>query len=452
MAQISTVNQGVATGLQQVANNIALESLFNVGRDGRSTAVLAESAYMAPDGRSLRIRLRPNVTFHDGSPVTSAIVAQIVQAKLPRALGPAYQDVAGIHVVSDSEIEITQRRRSPFLVESLDINIEKPGAPGIGTGPFAIARGTNTIEMIANGRYYLGPPLIQRIVMQSYPTVRAAWADMLRGQVDMLLEVGLDAIDSLQSSSQVALYKFPRNYAYLIALNTRKPMFASREIRQALNSGIDRPALIQQALYGHGRPAGGPVWPNHWAFRPSFPTFTYDPSAASTRLSGRLRFTCIFAEGALFERLALTLQKQLAAIGVDMQVEAVSIDELVARVTQRHDFDAVLFDAQVAPTMSRAYQWWHSGGPNNYGGFSSAKVDASLDAIRYAQNDAEYAAAVLDSQRAIIDDPPAVFLAWGERVRAVSRRFEVPVEPDRDVLTALRLWKPAADQRTANRN
>src|ERR1019366_5497169 len=118
--------------------------------------------------------------------------------------------------------------------------------------------------------------------------------------------------------------------------------------------------------------------------------------AASKRLRGHVRFKCIFPEGAIFERVALAAQKQFAAVGVEMDVEGVPLDELVASLTTRRDFEAALFDAQIAPNMSRAYQWWHSGGPNNYGGFSSAKVDTSLDAVRYAANDADYAAAVLD--------------------------------------------------------
>jgi peptide/nickel transport system substrate-binding protein len=449
VGQLSAADPNV--GLRRMARNLAVEALANIGRDGRSSPGLAESWHVAPDGRSLVIRLRPHVKFHDGTPVTSAVIAQIVQSELPRALGPAFQDIVGVRSLSDTEIEIAQKRPSPFLSESLDFPIEKPGAVGVGTGPFSFASGPGTIEMNANNDYYLGRPVIQHIVMRSYPTARAAWADLLRDQVDMIYEVGSDALDSLQASSRVAVYPFPRTYAYVIAFNARKAIFTPRELRRALNSAIDRPALIQQALYGHGTPADGPVWPHHWAFRPGFPAFTYDPAVASTRFGGHLRFKCIFPEGAMFERLALAAQKQFATVGVEMDIQAVKLDELTASL-MRKDFDAALFDAQIAPNMSRAYQWWHSGGPNNYGGFSSAKVDTSLDAVRYAANDADYAAAVLDFQRAIIEDPPAVFLAWGERVRAVSRRFEIPVEPGRDVLTALRLWKPAADARAANRN
>jgi len=78
-----------------------------------------------------------------------------------------------------------------------------------------------------------------------------------------------------------------------------------------------------------------------------------------------------------------------------------------------------------------------------------ARHDAALDRVRHAANDDEYRAGVAAFQRAMIDDPPAIFLAWSQRARAVSSRFEVPVEPGRDVLGTLRLWRPAADKQTS---
>jgi hypothetical protein len=55
-------------------------------------------------------------------------------------------------------------------------------------------------------------------------------------------------------------------------------------------------------------------------------------------------------------------------------------------------------------------------------------------------------------QEVAVEDPPAVFLAWGQRARAVSRRFEVHVEPGRDILTTLRLWRPTNDRQYVGRN
>jgi len=58
-----------------------------------------------------------------------------------------------------------------------------------------------------------------------------------------------------------------------------------------------------------------------------------------------------------------------------------------------------------------------------------------------ARNDAEYKAGAAAFQRAMIEDPPAIFLAWSERLRAVSTRFDVYVEPGRDIFSTLRLWR-----------
>ena len=82
----------------------------------------------------------------------------------------------------------------------------------------------------------------------------------------------------------------------------------------------------------------------------------------------------------------------------------------------------------------------------------SPRLDEALDRIRYAANDEEYRAAVAGLQKATVDDPPAIFLAWGERARAVNRRFDVAAEPNRDPLTTLRLWKPANGLESVNRN
>jgi hypothetical protein len=84
---------------------------------------------------------------------------------------------------------------------------------------------------------------------------------------------------------------------------------------------------------------------------------------------------------------------------------------------------------------------WHSRG-SLVGGLGGPLLDAALDRVRHASTDDEYRGGVADVQRAVVADPPAIFLAWSRRARAVSRRFEVPAEPDTDVMGTLRLWRP----------
>ena len=95
--------------------------------------------------------------------------------------------------------------------------------------------------------------------------------------------------------------------------------------------------------------------------------------------------------------------------------------------------------------MVPAYLNWHSNGPNNWGHYENEEVDRALEEIGLARSPEEYRRGVAAFQAAIVQDPPAVFLTWGQRARAVSRRFVVPpVPPGTDVFTTIRFWTPAA--------
>lgn len=421
------------------------EALLSFGRDGRPQPWLADRWLSAQEGLRWRLHLRSNVKFHDGKALTAVALSQFLEKQLPGYLGSLWEDLEGIRAVSDSEVEFVLKNRSTFLMEALDMPVEEPESLA-GTGAFQATPVGDSIELRANPEYYDGKPFIDRIVMKTYASTRSAWADLLRGEVDMLYEVGIDALDSLKPSNTVKIFTQQRSYAYVFLLNVHKPILKDSSIRRQLNDGIDRNALVSEGLSGHGRPADSPVWPWHWAYDAALPTFAYRP----VPLKKPLVLTCLFADPSL-ERLAVTAQKQLRAIGVELKLEFLPLDDWYARV-QAGDFEVVLADANGGPTLFRAYRFWHSGGPFNWGKFSSPKVDAALDGIRHAPDDAAYKSAVADFQRAMVDDPPAIFLAWSERARAVSTRFDVPVEAGRDILSTLRLWRPVADPRMRSPN
>jgi len=439
-------------GIAQAVRNMAVEQLMSIPRDGRTGPRLAAGWSASADGLTLRVHLRPAITFDDGRPVNAAAVCAVLQADLPDALGPAFEDIAAIRAISALDVEFTLRQRSTFLLEALgSVSIADPTSKESGTGPFSVqARSHGEVEMRANARYYGGMPLIDRVILKPYASVRSAWADMLRGQVDMLYEVGVDALDSLESSNDVNIFTFQRTYAYLLLLNVRKPALRDPAFRRRLNAAIDRRALIDDVLRGHGTPAEGPISPRHWAYTADLPPFTFQPAAAVPDRSPH-RLTVLFAEPSL-ERLAIAIQRQLQAAGVEITLAPVTADEFDSRL-RAGNFDAVLSDYLLGPNLVRPYKYWYSNGPLNFGHYRSKAVDDALDGIRRAADDNGYKAGVAAFWRAIVNDPPAVFLAWPERARAVSTRFSVPVDADRDIFpSTLHLWKPAAEtQQSARR-
>jgi peptide/nickel transport system substrate-binding protein len=433
------------------------ESLARAIDDGRVQPSLAESWTSQPNGRSLVVKLRPSITFHDGSALDAEAVAKILPDSLKGFMGPFFSDVEKISATGTNTVEITFRRPSPFLLETLESPIQRPGTPPIGTGPYIGAPGSMT-AFAANSGYYLGKPAIEHIDVTTYPTVRAAWAEMLRDRIDMLWEVGPDAVDSMTSSTAVATFPYTRRYQFVLAFNPAAKAVRSKDVRAGLNAAIDRDRLVKNALNGHGVASVGMVWPQHWALQDNRPKPAFDAQAATEALNrarakpnDRIQLTCLISPDALTERVALEVKRQLEGAGVDMAVEELTQEQLLERLGKQ-DYDATLIEFISGPTLFRPYLVWHSGGPFNWGHFGGPSIDKALDAVRFSGSDTDYRAAVAGLNQTFAEDPPAVFLAWQERARAVSRRFSVPSEPGRDILGTLRLWKPAADTRQASRN
>lgn len=433
-------------GVQQLKQILSREGLINFSGDGRPRPALAESWTVASDRLSLVIRLRSNAKFHDGSSVNAPTVAAILRTTLPAWMGPAFDDIDQVTAISENDIRIALRRPSPLLIEALESEIRKPD--GSATGPFKSAD-PNKAELVANDNYYLGRPAIDKIVVQRYPSIRAAWAEMLRNRIDMLYEVGSDALESLTGATDVSVFTFVRRYQLLLIFNTDLPIFREASVRRAFNLAIDRDEVIRDGLNGHGLLSSGPIWPNYWALQSNHPTFHLDSSGAAAALRPRkIKFVCLVPPE--FERLALGLKRQLEAVGVEMNLRETSLENL-DKAFLGGDFDAILTEFISGPSLFRVYEAWHSQGSLR-GNIGNSHLDGALDRIRFAVNDDEYRTAVREFQEIIIEDPPAVFLTWGERARAVSRRFDVHVEPGRDILTTLRLWRPTNDFQSVGRN
>jgi peptide/nickel transport system substrate-binding protein len=442
-------------GLRQLTQNLSVESLVRAGEDGRLQPMLAEAWSSSRDGRSLIVKLRSNVQFHDGSPLDATTVAQLLPDSLRSFLGALFPEKTVVQTAESGQVAISFEHPSPLLFEALEAPLQKPGPPPVGTGPFMALQGTS--ELKRNDGYYLGRPFIERLIVTNYPSIRTAWAELLRHNLDMLYEVAADAIGSLERSSTISTFTYTRHYQRLVILNGDAPALKSSEVRRALNMAVDRQALVKSALGGFGVPSSVPLPPHHWALGDSKIEFPFDPVRADKILRGHfggktLRFTCLVPADTLDERIALELKRQLASIGVEMRVEEASRDEILRRAGAG-EYDAAVLEAVSGPTILRPYVFWHSKAPLHWGHFGNANIDAAFDRARNATTEDDYRKAAIGIQQAFVDDPPAIFLAWPIQARAVSNDFVVPTaESGRDVLSTLRLWRPAADNRHAKPN
>jgi peptide/nickel transport system substrate-binding protein len=457
VGQVSTTNPTI--GVRQLSQLLSVESLARPGEDARMQPWLAERWSRADDNRSIQLKLRTGITFHDGTRLDAYTLAMLFPEVLKNFMGSIADDLDYVTAVDDMTVEIAFRKPSPFLIESLEAPIQRSAS--ISTGPFKVESGT-AANLRANTDYYLGPPTISRVHVQSFPSVRSAWAELLRGRIDVLYEVGTDALASMENATNVSVFKFTRRYQHAILLNSDAAALRSRSVRRALNASIDREKVLQDALNGQGIPSSGPIWPRHWASRNDRPTLGFrleeaakilalKPSPKSST-SGQIRFSCLVPPDTINERLALEVKRQLELVGVTMALEQASQDEITQRIATRR-YEAALLEVISGPTLFRPYYFWHSDAPANSGGWGNSAIDTALDRVRYAATDNDYRQSVEAIQQAFVDDPPAIFLAWSVRARAVSNRFSVPPpESGREIMSNLRLWKPVDAEKEAIQN
>jgi peptide/nickel transport system substrate-binding protein len=261
----------------------------------------------------------------------------------------------------------------------------------------------------------------------------------------------------MEAESTVNTYSFPRPYYVSLVFSTRHPILKRPEVRVAINEALDRAAIVKDGLRGRGEPAEGPFWPQHWAYPGPRQGFTYDPQSAKARLDAaglpvrrhpdgtpkRFSFSCVmFANDSRFDRIAATVQKQLADVGIDMKLIAVPQSEL-EKTALAGNFDAFIFEF-AGRALSWTYGFWRSGQRLNTGYTSG---DALLDRMRTARSDDEVKAAAVELAQLFRRDPPAAFLAWQETTRVVSTGFDVGAETGRDIFTSIWQWRRAREPR-----
>jgi peptide/nickel transport system substrate-binding protein len=436
------------------------EQLVKTGRDGRPQVTIAERWEQSPDGLRWRFHLRPGLKFQDGTPLDANLVA----AGLRRDLADyrtfaGVRDITEIEAAGPLELVVHLRRPSSLVLASLSyIPIKSPGHSAI--GPYhSLTRNVNGATLEAFNVDARPRSNVDHIDIRPYPSARNAWSAMMRGEVDMLLEIPPDAIEFVEQSSHVQLKSFLRPYLFMLGLNLHHPVLRSRDVRRALNTAVNRDDIIKRIFRGHGVPAAGHVFPRNWAYDQRIQPFDYAPSEAQRlldaaglpvqpstdrRMPSRFRFTCLVPIGERYERMGLMLQRQLVDVGIDMQLEPLPVRALRERL-QSGQYDAYLFE-MAAPSLDWTYSFWHSPEPPSPAfvdsGYSAA--DPMLDALRIAQTDEQIRAAVVGVQRVMRDDPPAIFLLWNETTRVVNARFRVPDIPDRDILATIPQWQLAA--------
>ncbi len=341
------------------------DPLFDVDPDGNFYALLAaevptvENGGVSADGLEWRVKLRDDVTWHDGTPFT----ADDVKFTLDLIMDPDFRSwrrigieyMRNITVVSPTEITWTLDEpyaplqsvlASTFIVpkhafDGVDPNEAPFNNAPIGTGAFKWKNRVagDHIELEANTDYFGDGPYLERAVIKYIPDMTVMYTQFKTGDIDMLALqwISPDHYEEAKNLPDRVVEIQGSPFFESIQFNMLRPQFQDLAVRQALYLALDKTSIIEALYYGVPPETETFMPRESFYFNPDLPRHEYDPEKANALLDEagwargadgirekdgvRLAFTNSTTAGnELREQVQQFVQQGYRDIGVEMTI------------------------------------------------------------------------------------------------------------------------------------
>jgi ABC-type transport system substrate-binding protein len=271
---------------------------------GRYAPRLAQSWRVMPSGLEIRIELEPDVTFHDGHPLTTSDVQFTLDAiRDPRKgidhLRAMLDDVEAIELYTARELRLRLKRPSGWVLRALaeipilpmhiyDGSLLGGGAL-IGTGPWKLASNkAGVVHLTRYDRYWAGKPAIADVEFVYEPDAAVALKEAKRGDLDILPTLIAAHWPEQASAPGIVAGFRPLELATprlrYLAFNAQRAPLDDPRVRHALALLIDRRTIAKRVFDGLARPALWPIWPGGFVSGPEAAVPDFDPAAAARLL------------------------------------------------------------------------------------------------------------------------------------------------------------------------
>lgn len=417
------------------------------------------------DGRSSYLfQLRPAM-WHDGTPVTARDVQFTIEAVLDEDFPtPRRPELLAV----GSDLTAIPRSDREILIEfgghgvglrglawlpilprhyyGTAANLRSHDLPPVGSGEFCYQSGQAgglRAAMTANSAHWT-PAGVDLVEWRRFDTSRDAVDSVLAGESEIATRIQPSLADRAADAPGVAVHVSNDGTVAYLAYNLDAPLVGDRDLRAALTDAIDRVALVDQILHGHGRTANSLIHPDTPWHCPDLSPPTTDLRAATAALdrlgwrrsadgfrrdrSGRPFAVTLHtvAEDEVKRAAAGQIVEQLGRVGVRVEVRPVSIAELLNQHIYPRRYDLALLALNPGPTPSYLRAFYHSGG--NRFGYRNAAVDELIDTlpVDWDEADPTAVAAVHDIQRRVDRDVPHTPLFFPKVIDVASTRLTLP--------------------------
>jgi len=408
---------------------------------------LASERTVSDDQLTFTFNLRQGVTWHDGTPFTSAdVVFTIETAGGEASQSPAQATVrsfiSSVEAPDDNTVVITLTEPySPLLTVlaeqltilpahllSEDPYDEAFGAMPVGTGPYKVTeRETSFITLEANADYWGDKAFTQTIILRDSPEAAAQQAGLIAGEIDVI-PYNPNTMAGLEAQGY-AVYVGLAGSVHGINIDLMTPLLQDLNVRKALQLSLDRERIVS-ILYAGGQMANTCVSPAYGPYHnDQLPQVTRDVDAAKAALeeSGwalngdiyekdgqplKLKYQAWAAQQ--WQDIAAIAQASWREAGIDVEIVTVELANLAETMSGRYELttvgwpltsDAIVGLTQLFQTTELTMA---DGGTRNVFHYSSEVVDGLLDEA-YATTDPDARAAISHRiQEEVYNDLPLI--------------------------------------------
>jgi peptide/nickel transport system substrate-binding protein len=457
-----------------ITNNLLFESLLAVGPTGEMVPALADLPTQSSDGLSYTFKLRANVKWSDGTPITSDDVVftfQLITAPqykgfntLTRSLAEQY--IASVTAPDSNTVVITTKQPyATFLFQfgaktqilpkhalgslsAADLNTTSwNNAPDPVSGVFKLVKWTrgSQIEYARNPNYFAGPSNLDGYVIKVLQDAVALATAARTGDVDIAGQVEYSQIASLKSASNLKVESIQSDETTVLGFQLRSnhassAFFSDKNVRQALSYALDRQKMLDAAEFGSAVLTNSAEPPMSFTFDPNItPVYNYDPSKAGAMLDAagwvksskgtRQKNGVPFKFQLITDNqhgdhvtIAQIVQNQWQALGLQVEVKLVTFSQLIQALIFQRNFDTFIigFNINNSGPDPDEFNSWYSSSIGNITGFNLADdlIDRGLKTTDQSQRKPIYQ----QLQQLLADQVPALPLWFLKYAWAVNNR------------------------------
>ena len=417
--------------------------LFNglTAHDGDNQVIPALAKSWEFADNTYTFHLEENVRWHDGEPFTAKDVKFTIEAIMDPENGsenaPNFEDVESIETPDDYTVVfhlaapnvafldyMTMGILPQHLLEGQDFQTSDFFRSPVGTGPYKLESWDpgQAIILAKNEDYFKTPANIDRIIFKIVPDDNAKAMQMQSGELDLALLTPKDSENFVDKDGYTVYNMTTSDYRGILFNFANDYWTANRDIIPAVCYALDRQAILDTVVLGHGDIAYGPLQRNIYN-NEDVEHYDYSPDMAKKVLEDA---GCVMGDSGFYERdgqeigfvisvgagdqvridIAQAAAQQLREVGINCTVEVPEVVDWGGQMAYLIGWGSP-FDAD-----DHTYKVFGSGKGANYSSYSNEDVDKYLTQARETDDPEKRAEAYDAFQVALAGDPAYAFICY----------------------------------------